>query len=304
MSDSDQEHSTMNAKKLPGSTGPNQKTSTPVNFQTAKAKFFDKLLQTAAGKEPLWLTIDNSLAHTINTIMRSTPDNTFDKDIFKGILQLGNCPGLSKITVNPSVWDRIPAEASTQDVKLQRVHNSMIKVASSFSYILNTLLENMSEDDGTLILSPENMESLLDKSLQAWSCFGFANFELVAQHRDTLHPHIASDFGHLCAQKTPNTDVLFEDDVTKQIKDIAEDNRLAGKLSLINNLQWKFSRGCGHGGHGRGRGQAIGGRFRGQGQGQFSNFQPLKASGAFLAEERYGNSHLGSQKKTGTPADK
>ncbi len=109
MSDSDQEHSTMNAKIFPGSTGPNETTSTPVVSQTAKAKYFDKLLQSAAWKDPLGPTIDNSLADTINKILRSKPDDTFDKDIFKGILQPGNCPGLSKMTVNPSLWDRIPA---------------------------------------------------------------------------------------------------------------------------------------------------------------------------------------------------
>ncbi len=121
-------------------------------------------------------------------------------------------------------------------MKLQRVHNSMIKAASSFSYILNTLLENMSEDDGTLPLSSENMESLLDKSLQAWSCFGSANFELVAWCREALRSHIASDFGHLCAQKTSYTDFLFGDDVTKQIKDIAEDNHSATTCS--GSLVW------------------------------------------------------------------
>ncbi len=110
----------------------------------------------------------------------------------------------------------------------------------------------MSEDDGTLTLSPENMESLLDKSLQAWSCFGSANFELEARRREALRLHIASDFRHLYVQKTPYTDFLFGDDVTKQIKDIAEDNRLAGKLSLSNNLQWKFGRGSRRGGRGRG----------------------------------------------------
>ncbi len=91
-------------------------------------------------------------------------------------------------------------------------------------------------------------------SLQAWSCFGSANFELVSSRREALRPHIASDFVHMCAHKTPYTDFLFRDDVTKQIKDIAEDNRLAGKLSLSNNLQWKFGQG---GGSGCGQGHAI-----------------------------------------------
>ncbi len=180
----------------------------------------------------------------------------------------------------------------------------MIKAASSVSYILNTLLENMSENNVTLILSPENKEWLLDKSLQTWSCFGSANFDLVFWHSEPLQPHIASDFGHLCAQKTPYTDLLFGDDVTKQIKDIVKDNHLAGKLSLSNNLQWKFGRGYGHGGRGCGRACAIDGRVQGRGHSWFSNFQPLKASVAFLACEGYGNSHLGSKKKNGTPAEK
>ncbi len=49
----------------------------------------------------------------IKKIMRSKPDEYFDNDIFKGILQPGNCLGLSKITVNQPVWDLIPAEART-----------------------------------------------------------------------------------------------------------------------------------------------------------------------------------------------
>ncbi len=99
-----------------------------------------------------------------------------------------------------------------------------------------------------------------------------------------MRPHIASDFGHLCAQKTPYTDFLFGDDVTKQIKDIAEDNRLAGKLSLSNNLKWNFGRGRPRAG--RGRGRAIGGRFRGRGCGRFSKFPASQSLQAFLSRRR------------------
>ncbi len=40
----------MNVNKLAGSTGPTEKTTSPVAPQTAKAKYFDKLSQTAAEK--------------------------------------------------------------------------------------------------------------------------------------------------------------------------------------------------------------------------------------------------------------
>ncbi len=42
----------------------------------------------------------------------------------------------------------------------------------------------------------------------------------------------------------------------------------------------------------------------GRGHGRFSHFQPFKPSGAFLAREGYGTSHLGSQKKGRHPNQK
>ncbi len=53
MSDSGHEHSTLNAKIFPGSTGPNEMTSTPVASQTAKAKFLISCYSPLEGRS-LW----------------------------------------------------------------------------------------------------------------------------------------------------------------------------------------------------------------------------------------------------------
>ena len=41
---------------------------------------------------------------------------------------------------------------------------------------------------------------------------------------------LSKDYAHLCAQKVTFTDSLFGDDVTKQIKDITDYNKVTNKL--------------------------------------------------------------------------
>ena len=53
--------------------------------------------------------------------MRQKPEEESEKILFQKILRPQNCPGLSKITVNQVIWDRVSAEASTGDVKMQQV---------------------------------------------------------------------------------------------------------------------------------------------------------------------------------------
>ena len=69
------------------------------------------------------------------------------------------------------------------------------------------------------------------RSLDAFdSCSPVA---LVQRRREALKPQISKDYAHLCAQKVNFTDSVFGDDVTKQSKDITDDNKVTHKL-LVN----------------------------------------------------------------------
>ena len=59
---------------------------------------------------------------------------------------------------------------------------------------------------------------------------GAANWELVQRRWEALKPQISKHYAHLCAQKVKFTDSLFGDDVTKQIKDVTDDNKVTHKL--------------------------------------------------------------------------
>ena len=59
--------------------------------------------------------------------MRQKPEEESEENLFQKILRPENCPGLSKITVNQVMWDRVSAEARTGDVKMQRVQSALVK---------------------------------------------------------------------------------------------------------------------------------------------------------------------------------
>lgn len=81
---------------------------------------------------------------------------------------------------------------------------------------------------------------------------------------------LKQDYLHLCSTTVPFTDYLFEDDVSKTVKDIQEVNREGQKIST------SWSRGGGS----RGRNRARGMRFRGRGRGYFRKpYQGYNTSG-------------------------
>ena len=51
--------------------------------------------------------------------MLQKPEEESEKNLFQKTLRPENCPGLSKITANQVIWDRVSAEARTGDVKMQ-----------------------------------------------------------------------------------------------------------------------------------------------------------------------------------------
>lgn len=166
---------------------------------------------------------------------------------------------LSKITVNQFIWDRVSAEARTGDVKMQRVQSALVKRTTNVALIADL---KSSEDKDNI-----DITALLDKlwklTKDSLYCLGAANWELVQRRREALKPQISKDYAHLCAQKVKFTDSLFGDDVTKQIKDITDDNKVTHKL-LDKNRSW-YRPSHAHRGSGRGRAGFRGSFFRGRG---------------------------------------
>ena len=193
--------------------------------------------------------------------MRQKPEEKIEKNLFQKILRPGNCVGLSKITVNQVIWDRVSAEARTGNMKMQQVQNALVKGTTNVALIADLVLKSSQGKDNI------DTTALLDKPWKLMEdslcCLGVANREFVQRRWEALKPQISKDYAHLCAQKVKFTDSLFGDDVTKQIKDITDDNKVIHKL-LDKTKSWHRPF---HANRGSGRGCAVfrESPFRGQG---------------------------------------
>ena len=85
----------------------------------APNKFLSSLKKKANTQEATGPKINDTLASHVTSIMRQKPEEESEKNLIQKILRPENCPGLSKITVNQVIWDRVSAEARTGDVKMQ-----------------------------------------------------------------------------------------------------------------------------------------------------------------------------------------
>lgn len=230
------------------------------NNETAQT-FLQSLQNKASNKEKTGSKINETLATNTTTLMRQKPDEECEKNTFNHILRPENCDGLSRITVNQVIWDRISAEARTNDVKMQRVQTALVKGTTNVALIADLLLKHSNE------IPQELGEQIWKLSEDSLVCLGAANWELVQRRREALKPQISRHYSHLCAQKTPYTDMLFGDNITKQIKDITDDNKVTDKV-LDHNRKWPRMSSRGKRGSYRGRGNTRGNynyKYRDQG---------------------------------------
>ena len=157
--------------------------------------------------------VDKDLAGMVNQFFREGISEEKLQELVRDNPRPQNCEGLSKIKVNQLVWNIIPPHTRSADVASQNLQQSIIKGAT----ILTKLVDKLSANSDT---------SLVESGLDVLALLGQANKQLVQRRREALKPVIQSDFGHLCSTSVPYTNMLFGDDVSKNVKDIQDMERL------------------------------------------------------------------------------
>ena len=133
--------------------------------------------------------------------------------------------------------------------------------------------------------NPENIDAkeLITSLTDSLAFLGCANVNLVAKRKDSIRPDLPKNMRGLCDESVEfSAESLFGDDLTGNVKEVNELNKLSGKFEK----EFRYPRRGVRGGFGRGRGAR---RFQRptpyQKQGQFQNYNkndkkgPLNKSG-------------------------
>jgi hypothetical protein len=160
-------------------------------------------------------SISKSLAETINKVFREGLNDERYQSMMKEIARPQNCEALCKIKVNPLIWNIISAQTRTVDIQFQHLHNSVIKGPILIAQMIDMICK-----------SKNHTSDVIEKGMDALALFGQANKQLVMRRRDALKPDIQTDYGHLCSSTVPFSNFLFGDDMSKNVKDIRDMERV------------------------------------------------------------------------------
>ena len=79
-------------------------------------------------------------------------------------------------------------------------------------------------------LDAEKTQALKRHGLDALSLLTHVNYELNMLREMGMKPDIGKDYAALCSAQLPFTDMLFGDDLHKQLKDIGDVNKIGAKF--------------------------------------------------------------------------
>ena len=69
-------------------------------------------------------------------------------------------------------------------------------------------------------------KKIIESMSDAIALFAHANSELKIRRKELIKPDLYEDYKHLCSASVPSSSQLFGDDLSKQVKDLTEVNKV------------------------------------------------------------------------------
>ncbi|XP_030839170.1 uncharacterized protein LOC115923104 [Strongylocentrotus purpuratus] len=152
--------------------------------------------------------LDSELANSASYLMgHNLEEKTIEETATKYPCP-ANCILMDAPKVNTAIWENLPAETRSRDLKLQRIQKALTKGIGAFVQTLDS--HNMS-----------------DTQQDALALLCNANFEMNCMRKDMIRPDMNKNYTHLCKPANPVTKLLFGDELGKKVKDLQDQHKAA-----------------------------------------------------------------------------
>ncbi|XP_071506285.1 uncharacterized protein [Diadema antillarum] len=150
--------------------------------------------------------VDEEIAKSVNYFIGNKLEDKAIEETVGKYPPPSNCPHLDTPKVNAPIWEHLQSVTRNRDLKLQRVQKCLTRGIGALLRSLDARDISESQQDALALLSN-------------------AHFELNCVRKDLIKPDINSEYVHLCKPSTPVTQLLFGDDLTRQMKDLKEQHK-------------------------------------------------------------------------------
>lgn len=206
----------------------------------AAASVFREASSSFKNKEILDKKVSDDLAEMVNSFFREGISDEKFSELMKETHRPENCVALTKTRVNQLIWDLLRPHTRAQDNTIQHHQNTVIKASCKVVKMLNTL-QQIQENQPDL----EGIQECIDNGVDSLALLGQYNKITNNKRKDNQKYDLLQEYSHLSSQSLPYTDKLYGDDISKNVKEIQDVNRVRGRLSYGTPVHH-------HGGSGRG----------------------------------------------------
>lgn len=175
-----------------------------------------------------------------------------------------NCHGSDKVRINQPIWDKLKPHTRSMDARMQVVQSHVVAAGAGVCKALPNI-QNMAPEK----IKDPSITQLTKALLKVQVLLGQSNVELNLRRRKLVKLDLNAQFHHLCAATTPVSQWLFGDELSSQVKNISDANRVVGRIFPVSgrgrpfrgrrNFRYRpYSQRAGF--RGRGSGSRYGGR--------------------------------------------
>ena len=146
-----------------------------------------------------------------------------------------NCEELAIPRANPEIWAPLNAFKRKADLCLAKMQQSLQKATFAMLATCDKLLA---------VKSQVETKEMLTASVDTIALVGHVTSELSALRREQLKPSLRQEFHMICTNNASTTsNLLFGEDLPKQIRDAKETNRIGKMVTGPSNKQYDHNRG-------------------------------------------------------------
>ena len=159
--------------------------------------------------------LHEKIAEIICSNFASQISQTTSKEIEKKFLLPSHCP-LSIPLVKSELWRIMSSNQRKGDVKSATLQRSLVKVLAGALNIFTEIQKKEKFEIQTIAQMVEDITAIVGK----------VSYDLSLKRRELIKSSLKPEFRSLCSANNEPTELLFEDDLTKHVKDLTMTNRL------------------------------------------------------------------------------
>ncbi|XP_070556039.1 uncharacterized protein [Ptychodera flava] len=173
--------------------------------------------------------INQSIADVVNKMLHSKLSDDNAKRKFEAYHRPQNVDNLAVTRVNEAIWTQLNKTAKSRDIRLQKVQTALTKGMIPLVMLLDKLIAGKNTP----------IKEMRQLTGDALALIAHGNYELNLRRKELMRQEIHLKFRQLCGKSTPITKMLFGDDLSKQVKDMNETNRLSNNVYKGQPKNWQ-----------------------------------------------------------------